>query len=221
MATPSPTDLEQIYRTRFSGQAEYRQAVWAVLCSFLSKWIPANASVLDLGCGYCEFINTVLAGSKYAMDLNPDAARMAAPGVEILQQDCSVRWQLADNSLDTVFTSNFFEHLPDKAALERTLDNARRALRPGGKLIMMGPNIKYLAGAYWDFFDHHLPLTELALIEVLVKHRFAVDVCIGRFLPYTMSQGRTYPLWMLKTYLAMPWTWRWFGEQFLVVARKA
>ena len=52
-----------------------------------------------------------------------------------------------------MFTSNFFEHLPDKAALERTLLNAKRSLRSGGKLVMMGPNIKYVPGAYRDFFD--------------------------------------------------------------------
>jgi hypothetical protein len=37
--------------------------------------------------------------------------------------------------------------------------------------------------------------------------------------PYSMSQGPTYPLWMLKAYLAVPFVWRFFGKQFLVVAR--
>lgn len=46
----------------------------------------------------------------------------------------------------------FFEHLPDKAHLLRTLGQIRRCLKPGGCLIAMGPNIKYLPGRYWDFF---------------------------------------------------------------------
>jgi hypothetical protein len=49
---------------------------------------------------------------------------------------------------------------------------------------------------------------------------FEIEICVGRFLPYTMSQGRTYPVWMLKLYLAIPWMWSVFGKQFLVVARK-
>ena len=216
----SATDLQQIYQNRFSGQSEYRQRVWIVLCRFFARWIASDAAVLDLGCGHCEFINAVSARCKYAMDLNPDASVLAQPDVIVLPQDCSSPWDVVPNSLDAVFSSNFFEHLPDKAALERTLQHAIHALRPGGRLVAIGPNIKYVPGAYWDFFDHYVPLTELSLAEVLRTCGFEMEVCIGRFLPYTMSRGRTYPLWMLEIYLAMPWAWRFFGKQFLVVARK-
>jgi SAM-dependent methyltransferase len=221
MPTHSPRDLEKIYQTRFAGQSEYRQKVWRVLSSFFSRWSPADAAVLDLGCGYCEFINAVPARKKYAMDLNPDAERLAGPDVTLLQQDCSAPWNIHPCSLDVVFTSNFFEHLPDKSALEQTLQNAKQSLRSGGKLIIIGPNIKYLAGAYWDFFDHYIPLTELSLTEILKKCGFQIETCIGRFLPYTMSQGRTYPLLALKAYLTLPCVWRLFGKQFLLVARKS
>ena len=220
MANYAPSELSKIYRVRFAGQAENRQGIWFVLCSFFSRWIPADAAVLDLGCGWCEFINAISARRKYAMDLNPDSVNLAAPDVTVLQQDCSAKWQIAPNSLDAVFTSNFLEHLPDKAALERTLKNAKLALRDRGRLILMGPNIKYIPGAYWDFFDHYIPLTELSLVEVLQKCGLEIEVCVGRFLPYTMSQGRSYPGWMLRMYLAMPFAWRFFGKQFLVVARK-
>jgi SAM-dependent methyltransferase len=217
----SPSDLEQIYQRRFAGQSEYRLQVWRVLVDYFARWIPSDATVLDLGCGYCEFINQVEAARKYAMDLNPEVANRAAPAIEILEQDCSEIWAVPDNTLDTVFTSNFFEHLPTKAHLERTLAEAYRCLKNGGRLIAMGPNIKYAPGEYWDFFDHYLPLTELSMTEVLEKCGFQVEAGISRFLPYTMSQGRKYPLWCLRTYLALPWTWRFFGKQFLVVARKS
>ncbi|MBV8843903.1 MAG: class I SAM-dependent methyltransferase [Bryobacterales bacterium] len=221
MSAHTPAELSNIYKTRFAGQSEYRLRVWRVLCDFFSEWIPAESSVLDLGCGYCEFINNVRARNKFAMDLNPDVDQLAAPGIRVLRQDCSADWDLASNSLDAVFTSNFFEHLPDKAALQRTLENAMRCLRSGGRLVAMGPNIKYVPGGYWDFFDHYIPLTELSLAEVLKSCAFDIEVCIGRFLPYTMSQGRTYPVSMLRIYLATRWIWRLFGKQFLVVARKA
>ena len=98
----SPSDLEQIYRNRFAGQSEYRQQVWRVLAAYFARWIPKNAAVLDLGCGYCEFINNVDAGKKYAMDLNPEVVNRAAPGIEILQQDCSEIWAIPAGSLDAV-----------------------------------------------------------------------------------------------------------------------
>jgi len=175
---------------------------------------------LDLGCGWCEFINAVPCRRKFAMDLNPDVERHALPGVKVLQQDCSEKWQVQDESLDVVFTSNFFEHLTSKSALEKTLLEAHRVLKTGGRLIAMGPNIKHLPGAYWDFIDHHLPLTELSLLELMKKCGFEREFCIGRFLPYTMSEGRQYPIWMLRLYLAVPFVWRFWGKQFLVVGRK-
>ncbi len=154
------------------------------------------------------------------MDLNPDAKRHADPDVVILQQDCSAPWTVEETSLDVVFTSNFLEHLPAKSALQSTLQQAFRALKPNGRFIAMGPNIKHVPGAYWDFFDHHLPLTELSLSEVLEKCGFQIELQHGRFLPYTMSRGRQYPAWMLKMYLSTPLLWRLAGAQFLVVARK-
>lgn len=219
--TESPAGLQQIYQARFAGKSAYRRRVWVVLCSYFSAWIPPNASVLDLGCGWCEFINTVSCGQKFAIDLNPDAERLAGPQVRVLQQDCSEPWGVTSGTLDVVFTSNFLEHLPTKDRLEKTLLEAQRALKPGGRFIAMGPNIKYLPGAYWDFFDHYLPLTELSLSESLRKCGFGVELCRGRFLPYTMSHGPQYPIWMLRLYLLMPIVWRLFGKQFLIVARKA
>ena len=154
------------------------------------------------------------------MDMNPDARRHAAADVNVLEQDCSQEWNLQAGSLDAVFTSNFFEHLPTKVLLQKTILQAHRALKPGGRLIALGPNIKYLPGAYWDFFDHHLALTELSLSEVLMNSGFEVRVCWPRFLPYTMSTGGEYPIWILRAYLAMPLAWRFFGKQFLIVTEK-
>lgn len=214
------TDLERMYRERFSGRLEYRQRIWKVLIPFFHKWVAPDSTVLDLGCGYCEFINRISARKKYGMDLNPDVSRHASADVEIIQQDCAQAWPLLEGSLDVVFTSNFFEHLPDKAALERTVQQAFLSLKAGGKLIAMGPNIKYTGAAYWDFFDHHIALTELALVELLKQCGFEIARVTPRFLPYKMSMGREYPAWMLSCYLKLPLVWPLFGKQFLVVARK-
>lgn len=220
-APHSPAELQKIYETRFAGMREYRDSIWRVLSDeYFKQWIPANAAVLDLGCGHCEFINNVSAKKRFGMDLNPDALRQAAPGVEILLQSCSEFWEAADDSLDVIFTSNFFEHLYTKRDLRDTLMQARRCLKTGGRIIALGPNIRYLPGEYWDFYDHYLALTELSLGEVMVETGFTVEKQIPRFLPYTMSRGAQKPLWMLRLYLKLPFAWPLFGKQFLVVARK-
>jgi len=58
--------------------------------------------VLDLGCGYVEFINNVSAGRKLAIDLKPNAPKHLAKGVEFMEQDCSAEWPLSDQTLDVV-----------------------------------------------------------------------------------------------------------------------
>jgi SAM-dependent methyltransferase len=119
-----------------------------------------------------------------------------------------------------VFTSNFFEHLPSKRALQATVLEAYRCLRPNGYLIALGPNVKHLSGSYWDFFDHHLPLTERSVAEALIMAAFRIEQRIEKFLPYTMSQGLQPPIWTLNLYLKMPFVWKIFGKQFLVIGRK-
>ena len=212
--------LQRIYSTRFAGKASYRAKVWQVLAPYFGQWFPSTGTILDLGAGYCEFINNADAGVKYAMDLNPDVHNQAAQGVAVLQQDCTDRWPLPGETLDAVFTSNFLEHLPDKDAVRKVLENAYQCLKPGGRFIALGPNIKYLPGAYWDFFDHYVELTELSLAEGLSNCGYEIEQAVPRFLPYTMSRGRQYPAWVLKLYLAMPAAWPFFGKQFLVIGRK-
>ncbi|MBA3273213.1 MAG: class I SAM-dependent methyltransferase [Chthoniobacterales bacterium] len=221
MTTSSPEDLRRIYGKRFAENVAYRQRVWRVLVpSFFQRYIRAGDVVLDLGCGYGEFINTVVCRQKLAMDLNPDAPSYLDADVQFLPQDCSAPWSLSDGSLHVVFTSNFFEHLPDKAALGRTLDQAFRCLAPGGQLIAMGPNVKYLPGSYWDFWDHHLALTESSMSEGLRHHGFDIAECHGRFLPYRMVGGPEYPDVLVQLYLKLPIAWQFLGKQFLVIATK-
>jgi SAM-dependent methyltransferase len=203
-STPGGSELQRIYGARFAGKAGYRTQVWRVLAAYFGQWFPGTGAVLDLGAGHCEFINSATARVKYAMDLNPDVRKRAAPGVTVLQQDCAEPWPLPDGELDAVFTSNFLEHLPDKAAVSTVLSNAYRCLKPGGRFIALGPNIKYVGGAYWDFFDHYVALTELSLAEALSHCGFEIEEQVARFLPYTMSHGCQYPAWALRLYLAVP-----------------
>jgi SAM-dependent methyltransferase len=221
MTANQPEELRRIYGARFEKNLNHRRRVWDVLVRELFQgYISPAAAVLDLGCGYGEFINAIRCGQKWAMDLNPDAPRFLAANVRFLQQDCSARWQCADASLDVVFTSNFFEHLPGKSALKLTLEEAFRCLKPGGKLLAIGPNIRFLPGEYWDFWDHHLALSDRSLAEGLESCGFVIAESYDRFLPYTMVNRREQPLFMLSWYLKLRPAWKFFGRQFLIVASK-
>ena len=217
-----PKELQSIYERRFTDdRAAYRQKLWRTLVgSFFQRYVRTDATVLDLGCGYGEFINHVRCGTKYAMDLNPKTPEHLASNVKFIFQDCSEPWQLPDDSLDVVFTSNFFEHLPDKQSLKLTLHEAARCLKPGGLLIALGPNIKFVQGAYWDFWDHFLCLTEASLGEALENNGYTTREAIPRFLPYTTINQPMYPMLFVKLYLLLRPVWRVLGKQFLVIAAK-
>jgi SAM-dependent methyltransferase len=214
-------ELARIYGNRFSAVREYRQQIWQVLVKqFFQRFVPDQAVVLDLGCGYGEFINAIGARTKFGMDLNPQTKENLNADINFLQRDCSMPWPIEETTLDVVFTSNFFEHLANKTALGKTLEQAFRCLKPGGRLIAMGPNIKFTGGRYWDFWDHYLPLTETSLSEGLIVRGFEIEQSHPRFLPYTMVGARQYPPWCVAAYLRVPLLWRWKGEQFLVIAKK-
>ena len=72
----NPINLQQIYEKRFSGFENYRNKVWNILVSqFFHRWINPEFSILDLGCGYGEFINHTKCKNRHAMDLNPNARK--------------------------------------------------------------------------------------------------------------------------------------------------
>lgn len=214
-------DLGKEYQRRFAALAGYRDSVWQVLVrQCFQSYVAPGSSVLDLGSGWGEFIRHIRADRRIAMDMNPEMPGRVGPDVETILQDSAQPWPLADGSIDVVFTSNFLEHLPDKDALRRTLKEACRCLRAGGRLICLGPNIRFLHGAYWDFWDHFVPLTDRSLVEILTLAGFAVERVVPRFLPYSMSQGFTPPVALIAAYLRLPPVWPLFGKQFLVVARR-
>ncbi|CAA9890806.1 SAM-dependent methyltransferase [Candidatus Methylobacter favarea] len=216
------TELSELYKIRFAqDQLPRKKAIWQVICrSFLQRFIKASDTVVDVACGYGEFLNNISANKKIAVDLNADALKFLDADIEFHQCKATSLGSVIAGRADAVFTSNFLEHLPDKKTLDEFLDQVMIALKPGGKYLVLGPNLRYLPGQYWDFYDHHLGLTHLSLSEALQLKGFNIRLCIDRFLPFT-TQGAlpTHP-WLVWLYLKMPFAWRFLGKQFFIVAQK-
>jgi ubiquinone/menaquinone biosynthesis C-methylase UbiE len=69
-------ELSALYRIRFSQeQLPRKNAIWQVLCrDFLQRFIQVSDTVVDVACGYGEFLNNISAKRRIAVDLNADAA---------------------------------------------------------------------------------------------------------------------------------------------------
>lgn len=210
-----------MYVHRYAGKEVQRNRVWQVLTRhYFQRWIKSADTVLDLGAGYCEFINNVQAARKYALDLDPATPLKAAGDVAVLREDVTQPWSVASESINVVFSSNFFVRLPTKLDFRNCLSEIYRVLCSRGVLMALGPNIRFAYDVYWDCLDHDLPLSDRAVVEATESAGFRTELVVPRFLPYTLP-GKL-PSWggLLRLYLSLPLAQRILGKQFLVIVRK-
>jgi len=173
---------------------------------------------LDLASGYCEFINNIKCGEKYAIDIDPECLKKAKANVHTLQQSCTDLSNFPDDFFDLVFASNIFEHLKSKEELEAVLRQVRRVLKPGGRILILVPNIRYCYKEYWDFFDHNLPLSHKSICEALAKNG-SRSFKSSKFLPYTTKSRLPKSPMFVRLYLAFPLAWKVLGKQMLIYAK--
>ncbi len=215
-----------IYTRRFSStEEETRTATWKVLTEkFFQNYVSSEDVVVDVGAGDGLFITNVKARERIAVDLSPHVQKLESQGVTVIQSPATDFADSLPEKADIIFMSNFLEHLPDKKVLLDVLAEAKRALRPGGSLMILQPNIRYVGSAYWDYIDHHIALTEHSLVEALEVSGYTVSEVIPQFLPYTAKSllGKFTSLFggpsFIEQYLRFPLLWRIFGKQTFVVA---
>lgn len=223
----SPTDprlpvaeLESVYERRFSSSDMVRKdGVWAEVVDYLQRFIPEGARVLDVACDRGSFIRHVRAGERWASDVR-DMRGWLPDEVNFVQSSgLALDKALPLGQFDVVFMSNYLEHLLSRSEVVAQLAVAHRLLRDRGRVIVLQPNIRLVGGAYWDFIDHHVALTERSLVEAANLAGFTTENLITRFLPYStlgrLPQGRSW----VKLYLHMPVAWRLLGKQTLYVGR--
>lgn len=220
---PLEASVDRLYRHRFPAEMlAQRAAVWRVLCdSWFAKYIPDSARVVEVAAGYCEFINNIKAAERVAVDLNPETKEHAASGVVVHEAAAeNLGDVLPAAHFDVAFMSNFLEHCRTRDQLLAVLRAVAIVLKPNGRLLILGPNFRYCYKEYYDYFDHHLPLTEKAVVEALQLSGFEPRVVQPRTLPFTFRSRLPNWTWLVRLYLRLPWLWRFFGAQFFIVGQR-
>jgi dolichol-phosphate mannosyltransferase len=215
-------DLREVYERRFPQAAEAeKDGIWPPIVRYLSRWIDLDAPVLDIACDRGYFIRNVSATERWAADLR-DLASTLPPDIRFVQENgLNLARVLPNESFGTVFMSNYLEHLADADAVIEQLRVVRTLLRVGGNTLILQPNIRLVGGAYWDFIDHRVALTEKSLREAAELADLKVVQVITRFLPYSTAGRLPASPTLVNAYLRVPALWRVFGRQTLVVARRA
>ena len=196
-----------------------RALVWQEIASYLSEWVPGQAHVLEIGAGYCCWINAVRAARRVAVDVWPDMPRHAASGVEPLVMDASTGLStLGDEQFDVVLASNVLEHFEPDAAASLTGD-VHRLLRRGGRFIIVQPNFRHAYRSYFDDYTHRSVFTDVSLANLLRAQGFRIVRVLPKFMPYSMRNTRL-PVarWAIRAYLRSPI--KPLAGQMLVIAER-
>lgn len=208
---------DQYHETRFTPDPR-RRVLWQTLVKyFFQPQIPPDATVLELGAGYGDFINAVQARRRIAVDSWPGMTAHLATGVEGIVASVTGLDAVADGSVDFVFASNLFEHLT-RPELLACLEQLRRKMKPGARLAIVQPNFKYCPREYFDDYTHVAIHTHLSLCDLLESNGFRVKNCVPRFLPLTIkSKIPIHPL-LIRLYLASPF--KPLGKQMFIAATR-
>ena len=213
---PAPAAVDY-FNTRFPPDPR-RGRLWRHLTSYLSRFVPAQASVLELGAGYCYFINEVPAARRVAVDVSPEIQRWSIVGVETHVCDAvTFLRQAGSEQFDFVLASNFFEHF-DWPALNEMLPLIRSVLRPGGRLAVIQPNFRLVPGRYFDDYTHRAIFTDVALNDWLQSADFIIALSVPRFLPLTVKSRLGALSFLVPLYLRLPW--RPLAGQMFVLAER-
>lgn len=156
--------LKVVYDTKSHPQTTYP----GKLCSYLfhTFQMQKGQKFLEPGCGRGEFLEEFnkLGLDCYGIDLSEYSGTMC-PEVEVkkkvdLENDT---WPFPDNNFDIIYNKSLMEHLRNP---DRFLVEARRVLKPGGKIICLIPDWESNYKTYFDDFTHRTPFTNVSLSDI-------------------------------------------------------
>jgi SAM-dependent methyltransferase len=212
-------NYERLYEFRFRRvESDRRQRVWNVIAEDVHQKMKRPRIVLDAAGGFGEFINGVPAEERWIVDRisygEVDSKVKVVIG-DILEVDLPTEY------FDGIFVSNVLEHLPTQEAVAELLERLHEFLRPGGVIAVMGPNFRYCAKEYFDFADHTLALTHLAVEEHLYAAGFNILDVRRKYLPYSFRGRLPANPKLTAAYLRLTPLQAILGKQFLVLADRS
>jgi SAM-dependent methyltransferase len=197
-AAAPPRGLRRLAKAVLAVLVFWRRAAFENQLNHLHRLPPGR--VLDVGCGDGRFLSAAAAAGWEAVGVDFDARASARsrPGVQVHLGDlfdCA----FPAAAFDAVVLDNVIEHLPDPGAV---FAECARLLRPGGRLVMITPNLDALGhaalGRDWRGLE---PPRHLFLFTARTLRRFARRAGFARTAVCT-STGQTAPDWpMLRASL--------------------
>ncbi|HEV8070990.1 MAG TPA: class I SAM-dependent methyltransferase [Planctomycetaceae bacterium] len=194
---PGPEMIERFYPASYYGVTGAKfvplieglvRLVGARHVRALSRGLHAGARVLDVGCGRGVLLSALARRGfeAHGFEMSPSASTGVDPNAIVRFGKNLEEAGYPSTSFDQVIVWHVLEHIPDP---RRTLDEIRRILKPGGRLVVAVPNYSSLqaqcCGAGWFHLDpprhlYHFPaaglrqLLESTGFQVGREHHFSL-----------------------------------------------
>lgn len=199
---------------------EKRSVVWKVFVPFLQQMFQIQGRVLDVGCGFGDFINNVQATGKSAIDANEEMKQFMAPSIDFkagLTSDLIKSFPA--NSYDWIFSSNLLEHLT-RDQVTAFFNDCKTLLKEQGSLLIFMPNYRLCSNEYFDDYTHVTPISDRAIVDWMTACGYKVEFIHPGFMPFSVKDSKL-PItsWLVKLWLLSPF--KPGGKQMLVRATKA
>ena len=213
--------LKEVYEQRFSHEDQVgKEAIWRELGAYLQRFIEPGARVVDIACDLGYFIRNIKAADRWATDIRDVGGALPADVHFVRASGLDLADVMPNAHFDLAFFSNYLEHLSSTETVLQQLRVTFKLLKPGGRVLILQPNIRLIGGSYWDFIDHQTALTEKSLAEAAAMAGFTHRKIIARFLPYTTkSRLPQHPL-LVRAYLNFPPVWLVLGKQTLYLGER-
>jgi SAM-dependent methyltransferase len=211
--------LPELYDARFDErEVSAKDAVWREIVAYLQRFIDPDAPILDLACDRGHFIRWVRGTERWATDIRDMRAALPDDIRFVQASGLDLTTVIPNGYFGTVFMSNYLEHLETSDAVVDQLRVVRQLLRPGGRAIVLQPNIRLVGPRYWDFIDHKVALTERSLLEAAELAQLHTVELVTRFLPYSTKGRLPTDARLVRAYLRFRPAWWLLGRQTLLVA---
>jgi len=194
-----------------------RETTWKALCDyFFNRIIGNDEVVLEVGAGYCDFINNANGRKKIALDHWEEFKRYAGRDVETHVADALDLAKVINCKVDTILCSNLLEHLSKDEILE-LLGAMKLILSPiNGKLIIVQPNFRLNPNRYFDDYTHVSIWSDVSLKDFLNSHGFKVIRVLPKFLPLSLKSKMPVSRRLIWLYLKLPFKYK--AGQMLLIA---
>ncbi|MEX1019993.1 MAG: class I SAM-dependent methyltransferase [Litorilinea sp.] len=151
---------------------------------FYIPYFAGCQKVIDLGCGDADFVELLQEAGIDALGVDSDPQSFAVAqgkNLPVVQRDVfAYLADLPDNAVDGIFAAHLVEHLPFPKVLE-LVRQSYRVLRPGGKIVLVTPNVRSLFSHLEMFYLHfgHITFYHPRLLSFFLDHEHFAEIESG------------------------------------------